>query len=162
MEGTVSAAFALARKWGADVHLLEVVPPRGPSLLDDKADIRLGGRITSKRDWSRLEDSIHAAERAHIHVRPIAYRGDATIIITSYVQLVKARLLVIGKHYGTPRWRRNTRRREHPQPRCTCSRARSAATTPDREEPIAFVRSYRFGRRLYGRVRSGAANGHST
>jgi hypothetical protein len=26
MEGTVSAAIALARKWGADVHLLEVVP----------------------------------------------------------------------------------------------------------------------------------------
>ena len=108
MEGTVSAAIALARKWGADVHLLEVVPPRGPSLLDDKADIRLGGRITSKRDWSRLEDSIHAAERAHIHVRAIAYRGDATMIITSYVQLVKARLLVIGQHYGTSRWRRNT------------------------------------------------------
>jgi hypothetical protein len=36
MEGTVSAAFALARKWGADVHLLEVVSPRGPSPLDDR------------------------------------------------------------------------------------------------------------------------------
>jgi hypothetical protein len=38
MEATVSAAFGLARKCGADVHLLEVVSPRGPSLLDDRAD----------------------------------------------------------------------------------------------------------------------------
>jgi hypothetical protein len=59
MEGTVSAAIALARKWGADVHLLEVVPLVAFTLLDDQADIRLVGRITSKRDWSRLEDSIH-------------------------------------------------------------------------------------------------------
>ena len=65
--------------------------------------------MTSTRDWSRLEDSIHAAERGSIHVRTVAYRGDATKIIASYVQLTKARLLVIDKHYGTPRWRRNTR-----------------------------------------------------
>ena len=36
MEATVSAAFALAKECGAHVHLLEVVPLRGPSLLDDK------------------------------------------------------------------------------------------------------------------------------
>lgn len=52
---------------------------------------------------------IQAAERGGIHVRAVAYRGDATGIIASYVQLVKARLLVIGQHYGTSRWRRNTR-----------------------------------------------------
>ena len=109
MEATVSAAFALAKKCGAHVHLLEVVSRRAPSLLDDRADVRLGGRITSKRDWSRLEDSIHAAERGGIHVRTVAYRGDATKIIASYAQLTKARLLVIDKHYGTSRWRRNTR-----------------------------------------------------
>ena len=110
MEATVSAAFALAKRWGADVHLLEVVPPRGPSLLDATADARLGGGpVTSKRDWSRLEHSIHAAERGRIHVRTVAYRGDATKIIASYVQLTKARLLVIGQHYGTSRWRRSTR-----------------------------------------------------
>src|SRR6187397_2762215 len=85
MEATVSAAFALAKHCGADVHLLEVVPRRGPSLLDAKAETRLGGRVTSERDWSRLEDSIHAAERGHVHVRTVAYRGDATRIIASYV-----------------------------------------------------------------------------
>ena len=109
MEATVSAAFALAKKCGADVHLLEAVPPRGPSLLDTTMDIRLGSRVTSKRDWSRLEDSIDAAKRGRIHVRTVAYGGEATRIVTSYLQLVKATLLVIGQHYGTPRWRRNTR-----------------------------------------------------
>ena len=33
MEATVSTAFALAKKCGAHVHLLEVVSPREPSLL---------------------------------------------------------------------------------------------------------------------------------
>jgi len=109
MEATVSAAFALAKKRGAHVDLIEVVSPRGPSLLDDKADFRLGGRVTSKRDWSRLEHLIDAVKRGGIHVRTVAYRGEATQIIPSYVQLRNARLLVIGKHYGTPRWRRSTR-----------------------------------------------------
>jgi nucleotide-binding universal stress UspA family protein len=109
MEATVSAAIALAKKREADVHLLEVLPPRGPSLLDATTDIRLGGRVTSKRDWSRLERSIDAAERSGIHVRTVAYRGEVTKIVASYVQLVKATLLVIGQYYGTPRWRRNTR-----------------------------------------------------
>jgi universal stress protein A len=109
MEATTSTAFSLARQCGADVDLLEVVPPRGPSLLDAGADGRLGGRVPSKGDWSRLEDSIQAAERAGIHVRTVTYRGDAIRITTAYVQLVKARLIVIGQHYGTSRWRRNTR-----------------------------------------------------
>ena len=109
MEATVSAAFALAKQRGAHVDLLEVVSPRGPSVLADRAHIALRHSVTSKRDWSRLENSIHAAERGSIQVRTVAYRGDATTIIASYVQLTKARLLVIGQHYGTPRWRRNTR-----------------------------------------------------
>ena len=65
MEATVSAAFALAKQCGADVHLLEVVPPRGPSLLDDKADTRLGGRVASKPiglDWKTryMQQSVRA------------------------------------------------------------------------------------------------------
>jgi nucleotide-binding universal stress UspA family protein len=109
MEATVSAAFALARQRGADFHLLEVVPPRGHLLLDAGADRRSAGRGTSKRDWSRLEDSIQVAKRARIQVRTVAYRGDAIRIVASYAQLMKARLLVVGQHYGTPRWRRSTR-----------------------------------------------------
>lgn len=83
MEATVSAAFALAKQCGAHVHLLEVVPFRGPSRLGHNADIRLSGHVPSKRDWSRLKDSIHAAERGRTQVRTVAYRGDATTIIAS-------------------------------------------------------------------------------
>jgi nucleotide-binding universal stress UspA family protein len=109
MEATVSTAFALARQCGAHVHLIEVLPLRGPSLHHGNVSIRLGGQVASKQDWSRLEDAIQAAERQRIHVRAVAYSGDAIGIIASYAQLVKARLLVIGQHYGTSRWRRNTR-----------------------------------------------------
>jgi nucleotide-binding universal stress UspA family protein len=106
MEATVAAAVALARQCGAKVDLLEVVPSRRPSLLDSEARL---GRTHRPRDWSRLEDSIRAAERARIHVRTVAYQGDAIRIIPSYVQRVRARLIAIGQHYGTSRWRRNTR-----------------------------------------------------
>ena len=107
METTVSAALALARQCGTHVHLLEVVRPRGPSLLDQSAGRRSPDRVTSDRDWSRLEDSIAAASRRGTDVRLVAYRGDATTVIPAYMQLTKARLLVVGQHYGTSRWRRN-------------------------------------------------------
>jgi hypothetical protein len=64
-EATVLAACALAKKCGAHIDLLEVVLPRAPSLLGDRADVRSGTRLTSKRDCSRLEDSIDAAKRSH-------------------------------------------------------------------------------------------------
>ena len=158
MEATVSAAFALAKQCGANVHLLEVVPPRGPSLLDATADIRLSGRVTSKRDWSRLEHSIHAAERGRIHVHTVAYRGDATKtnVVSATHEGESARYWSALRNVSVAAEHTN---RQHPQPSCTYSRARSAATTPVRKEQIAVVRSYRFGRRLYGRVRSSRANG---
>jgi nucleotide-binding universal stress UspA family protein len=92
MEGTVSAAFALANECGAHVHVLEV----------------MAAREASKRDWSRLEHSIEAASRRGIHVRVVTYPGAATKVIPAHVQLAKARLLVLGQYYGTSRWRRNT------------------------------------------------------
>ena len=108
-EATVSAAFALAQQCGTQVHLLEVAPNRGPSRLDAGGNQRKTTRLSPNQDWSRLEESIQAAQRRRIRVRAIAYRGDATKIIASYVQLTNARLLILGQHYGTPRWRRSTR-----------------------------------------------------
>ena len=108
-EATVSAAFALAAQCGAQVHLLEITPNRGPSRLDDGGDPRATPRRPSTHDWSRLEESIETAERSRIRVRAVAYRGDAATIIASHVQLSNARLLVLGQHYGTSRWRRSTR-----------------------------------------------------
>ena len=60
-------------------------------------------------DRSRLTRSSRSEGSRTVKVRTVAYRGDAARIIPSYAQLVKAHLLVMGQHYGTPRWRRNTR-----------------------------------------------------
>ena len=109
MEAVVSAALALARHAGAEVHVLEVPSPRGRSVLEDEGDMLLDGRVRSRGDWSRLKHSMRATERGAIQVRTVAHRGEATRIIPSYVRRVTAGLLVIGQHYGTPRWRRNTR-----------------------------------------------------
>lgn len=106
MEATVSGAFALAKRCGTQVHLLEVVAPRARSVLEDTP---LDSRTRANQDRARLERSIQAAERAHIQVRTVAHRGDATSVILSYVQLTKARLVVIAQHYGASRWRRSTR-----------------------------------------------------
>ena len=42
MERGVVAAFALAKRLDAEVHLLEVVPRRGRSLLEDEANPQVG------------------------------------------------------------------------------------------------------------------------
>jgi nucleotide-binding universal stress UspA family protein len=107
-EATVSAAFALAKQCGAQVHLLEVTPNRGPSRLDGAAGSDATAEISAKH-WSRLEAPIEAARRRRIRVRAIAYRGDPATIIASHVQLANARLLILGQHHGTSRWRRSTR-----------------------------------------------------
>jgi nucleotide-binding universal stress UspA family protein len=108
MHPTVRAAMGVAKRHGAEVHLLEVVSPRRPLGLDGGGDTTLRGRARS-RDRSQLSQSIDARDRGRVKVRTVEYGGDATKIIPSYAQLVKARLIVIGQHYGTPRWRRNTR-----------------------------------------------------
>ena len=106
MEATVAAAFSVAQHCGADVHVLAVRPQRRPSRLGDDPDIRLGNEVT--RDWSRLEPSLRTAESGGLHVRTIAYRGNPVETIAAYAQLKKARLLVVGKHYGSRRWPRTT------------------------------------------------------
>ena len=108
-ESTVSAALALARHCEAEVHLIEVVAPRPPSLLDEKRSYRDRRRVVTTSDWSRLETLVRAAERRRITVRAFAYRGDPTEIIPAYLLLVKSTLLVIGQHYGTSGWRRSAR-----------------------------------------------------
>ena len=107
MEATVAAAFSVARHCGADVDVLEVQPPRRPSRLPDAAAMPLGNEV--KRAWSQLGQSIRTATSDGVRVRTIAYRGHALDTITAYMQLAKARLLILGKHYGSPRWPRNTK-----------------------------------------------------
>jgi nucleotide-binding universal stress UspA family protein len=96
-EATISAAFAIAAKCAARVHLLEVVSRRGASHFDVTTNHRVRSRVTPERDWSRLETLIHAARRQRIHVETAAYHGEASKTIVAYLQLTKATLLVIGK-----------------------------------------------------------------
>ena len=105
-EATVEAAVSVAKHCGAELHLLEVRRQRRPSLSADSAEIRLGSEVT--RDWSRLEKPIRTAERGGLRVRTIAYRGNAIQTIAAYMQLTRARLLIVGKHYGSPRWPRHS------------------------------------------------------
>ena len=102
----MSTAFSVAKHCGADVHLLEVQRPARPSKSGNTAAIRLGDEV--ERDWSRLERLLRMAASDGLRVRTMSYRGNAISTIAAYVQLTKARLLVVGKHYGSARWRRNT------------------------------------------------------
>jgi nucleotide-binding universal stress UspA family protein len=106
LEATVAAAFSVATHYGAEVHLLEVQRPRRPSKSGDAAQTRLGSETT--RDRSRLERLMRAAASDGLRVKTIAHRGKAIEVIAAYVQLTKARLLIVGKHYGSSRWPRNT------------------------------------------------------
>src|SRR5688500_3168481 len=107
LEATVSAAFSVAKHCGASVHLLEVQRPRRLSKSGHAVETRLGSEAA--RDWSRLERLIQTAGRDGLRVKTVAYRGNAIETIAAYVQLTKARLIIVGKHYGSSRWARNTR-----------------------------------------------------
>jgi nucleotide-binding universal stress UspA family protein len=106
MEATVAAAVSVAKQYGADVHFLDVRPARRPSKSADAAEARFGSEAA--RDSSRLERLIRTAASDGLRVKTIAYRGKAIETIAGYIQLTKARLLIVGKHYGSARWPRNT------------------------------------------------------
>jgi len=84
--------------------MLEVVSPRVVSLLDDRADLRLGSRITSKRDWSRLAESIQAAERDRIDVRIVALpysQREAGVVLNEDSPVAPERPEVISHAIGS-------------------------------------------------------------
>ena len=107
-EAIVSTAFALAKECGTRVHLLEVVAARKPAVLVDRGETRFGERIAPVGDWPRLERAMDAAERQGIDVSAVSYRGDTAAVIPAYLELTNARLLIVGRDYGTSSWRRST------------------------------------------------------
>ena len=139
MEATVAAAFALAKGCGAHVDLLEVVPTRGPSMLDDKGPTGLGDRVTSSRDWSRLETRIELAKREGIPVPAAAYRGDTNRIISLVRPAHEGKT---ARHWSTLRnvWLAAERtNRQQPNQGCACARADSPSRTSLKEQQIAAV-----------------------
>jgi nucleotide-binding universal stress UspA family protein len=110
-ETAAEYAVALAKRRGADVHLLHVVRPRGPSVFDSP-DLALFGQ-TAKGSGDRVGESIQqpevtaTAEHDNVHIRRVSHKGQPTKAIPAYAQLAMAAVIVIGKHYGSPRWRRS-------------------------------------------------------
>ena len=110
---TVAYAVALAKRRGADVDLLHVVRPRGPSVFDSP-DLALVGQTSSPHgQLDHLLNSLSsdpltsAAQHDDIHVRHVTHKGEPSKAIAAYAQLAMAAVIVIGKYYGSPRWRRS-------------------------------------------------------
>ena len=108
----IAYALALAQRRQADVDLLTIVRARGPSVLD-APDIAVFGQMSSSLTTTgmpaptRVEDLTATTGANSPHVRQVTYRGDAAPTIAAYAQLAMAAVIVVGKHYGSPRWRRS-------------------------------------------------------
>ena len=139
MEATVAAAFALAKGCGAHVDLLEVVPTRGPSMLDDKGPTGLGDRVTSSRDWSRLETPIELAKREGIPGTGcrVSRRYESNHLVVRPAQEGKT-----ARHWSTLRnvsLAAERTNRQQPNQGCACARADSPSRTSLKEQQIAAV-----------------------
>ena len=112
-EPAVEFAVALAKRRGADVHLLHVVRPRGPSVFDSP-DLAVFGQTSSAgRSGDRVGESTRqhevtsTVEHDHVHIQKVSQKGHPTKAIPAYAQLAMAAVIVIGKYYGSPRWRKS-------------------------------------------------------
>ena len=110
-ETTVAYAIALAKRREADVDFLQVVRPRGPSVFDSP-DLAMVGQTSSPHGpIDHLPDSSSSALTAtaehDVHVRHVTHKGEPSKAIGAYAQLAMAAVIVIGKYYGSSRWRRS-------------------------------------------------------
>ena len=113
-EAAVAYAVALATRRGADVDLLHVVRPRGPSVFRSP-DLALVGqtssphdRIDQPRPYAPGSDAVTSvAGHGDVRVRHVTRTGAPSKAIAAYAQLAMAAVIVIGKYYGTSRWRRS-------------------------------------------------------
>lgn len=110
---TVDYALALAARRRADVVLLHVVRPRGPSVFETP-DIALIGQTSSSRhvadpsaERALPEGSSVSAGPEGTDIRRVTYKGEPAKAIAAYAELSEAAVIIIGKYYGSPRWRRS-------------------------------------------------------
>lgn len=109
---TVAYAVSLAKRHGADLHLLHVMRSRGPSVFRSP-DLALVGQTSSSYVPGRGDEAAGSeklasmAERHGVHVRNVTHKGEPARAIAAYTQLSGAAGIVIGNHYGSPPWRRN-------------------------------------------------------
>lgn len=109
MRGTIDAALAVARAFGADVDLLEVVAPRRPSYLDLGESRRSLDTASATGALANGRGPIRRGPRDKSGVRTVTYPGKPMEVIPAYAQLARAAFIVVGRNYGTPRWRRTSR-----------------------------------------------------
>ena len=110
---TVDYALALAARRRADVDLLHVVRPRGPSVFNTP-DIVLVGQTSSFRHVADPSAERALPERSSVKagpegtgIRRVTYKGEPAKAIAAYAELSEAAVIIIGKYYGSPRWRRS-------------------------------------------------------
>ena len=99
-EGTVRYAVSIAKRRGADVHVIQVVDRRSGTLWRaPESERRLRARLRALRP---------AAEQEGVSVRIVTLRGSHGSVIPAYAELNAASLVVVGRHYGSSRVWRNS------------------------------------------------------
>lgn len=98
-ERTVEYAVGVAKQRDADVHAIQVVPRDGTLWLAPENETRLRARLRALRP---------AAEQEGVSIRIVTLRGAPERVIPAYAQLNGASLIVVGQHYGSSRFWRNS------------------------------------------------------
>jgi nucleotide-binding universal stress UspA family protein len=99
-ERTVQYAARIAKRRGADVHVIQVVSRRSGTLWRaPESERMLRARLRALRP---------AVEQEGVSVRIVALRGSHDSVIPAYAQLNAASLVVMGHHYGSSRVWRNS------------------------------------------------------
>ena len=99
-EPTVQYAVSIAKRRGADVHVIQVVDRRSGTLWRaPESERRLRARLRALRP---------AAEQEGVSVRIVTLRGSHGSVIPAYAELNAASLVVVGHHYGSSRVWRNS------------------------------------------------------
>ena len=112
-ETTVACALALATRREANVDLLRVVRRPRPSVFDSPDRSFKGETSSAPRPIDRFAESSHpdpsilSAEPGNVVVRDVTRTGAPSKTIAAYAQLAMAAVIVIGKYYGSPRWRKS-------------------------------------------------------
>jgi nucleotide-binding universal stress UspA family protein len=99
-ERTVQYAVSVARRRGAEIHVIQVVDRRSGTLWRaPESERRLRARLRAVR---------LAVEQEGVSLRIVTLRGDRLSVIPAYAQLNAASLIVVGHRYGSSRLWRNS------------------------------------------------------
>jgi nucleotide-binding universal stress UspA family protein len=107
MQQTTATALALAAASKATVDLLEIVPSPRLTYADQYSNGR-NSRLAAADAGSGRGNTVSRRTTKGSSLRTVTHQGEAKEVIPTYAQLVHAHLIVVGKNYGSPQWRRGT------------------------------------------------------